>query len=277
MAAEVGKRAELSDFLRSRRARLSPADVGIVAVGQRRTPGLRREEVAMLAGVGVSWYTWLEQGRSINVSPEVLDAIGRALRLTVPELSHLYLLAGLNPPPVRVISDSTATPQLRRIVDAWHPRPAIVHDQHWNLIAVNDATRQVFGYDDTDHNCLISFFTHTRYRSMQVEWAAVAPSVVAAFRADAARYPGDPEFDRLVGEVSAASSEFADLWSRHDVDVPVQTVKAVRHPVVGELYFDKTTLVPVDHPDWSLELYDPRPGTAQRVERLLSLVLPVPG
>nr|WP_042177554.1 helix-turn-helix transcriptional regulator [Kibdelosporangium sp. MJ126-NF4]CEL12678.1 putative DNA-binding protein [Kibdelosporangium sp. MJ126-NF4]CTQ93542.1 putative DNA-binding protein [Kibdelosporangium sp. MJ126-NF4] len=276
MAAELGRRAELRDFLRSRRARLTPDEVGIVAVGARRTPGLRREEVAMLAGVGVSWYTWLEQGRAINVSAEVLDAVGQALRLTDAERTHLYLLAGLNPPVARATGARTVSPQLRRLVDAWLPRPAILRDQHWNLLAVNEATRLVFGLTDRDHNCLVSFFTDTRYRATHTRWEAIAPSVVAAFRADAARHPDDPEFTRLVDEVSAASPEFAALWARHDVGMPIQAVKAVRHPDAGELHFDKTTFVPADHPDWSFELYDPLPGTVERLERLLSLVVPVP-
>nr|WP_242001718.1 helix-turn-helix domain-containing protein [Kribbella steppae] len=155
----MARREELREFLRARRAAVSPGEVGLPDVGKRRTPGLRREEVASLAGVGVSWYTWLEQGRDINVSGEVLDAISKALRLSEPERSHLYLLAGLNPP-VRSATVGAVTEELRRLVDAWSPRPAILRDQYWNLLAINDATRTVFGYDDTDHNCLISFFTN---------------------------------------------------------------------------------------------------------------------
>jgi transcriptional regulator with XRE-family HTH domain len=254
----VARREQLREFLRARRAAVSPAEVGLPVVGRRRTPGLRREEVASLAGVGVSWYTWLEQGRDINVSGEVLDAISKVLRLSEPELAHLYLLAGLNPP-VRSATLGTVTEELRRLVDTWSPRPAILRDQYWNLLAINDATRTVFGYDDTDHNCLISFFTNARYRGMHVHWASVAPAVVAAFRADAARAPGDPEFRRVVDELSAASPEFTELWARQEVGVPGQAVKAVDHPEAGELFFDLTTLTVTDHPDWYLELYVPVP------------------
>ncbi|MEV0283022.1 helix-turn-helix transcriptional regulator [Kribbella sp. NPDC050820] len=255
----MATREQLREFLRARRAAVSPADVGLPDAGRRRTPGFRREEVAALAGVGVSWYTWLEQGRDINVSGEVLDAISKALLQTEPERSHLYLLAGLNPPLTQA-TDSEVSPELRRLVDAWSPRPAILRDRYWNLLAINDATRTVFGYDDTDHNCLISFFTNERYRGMHVHWAAVAPAVVAAFRADAARAPGDPEFDRVVDELSTASPEFAALWARQEVGVPGQAVKAVNHPEAGELFFDLTTLAVTDHPDWLLELYVPRPA-----------------
>ncbi|MFC4014277.1 helix-turn-helix transcriptional regulator [Nonomuraea purpurea] len=260
------RREQLRDFLRACRARLTPDDVGMAAVGRRRTPGLRREEVAVLAGVGVSWYTWLEQGRDINVSSEVLDAISGALRLTEPERVHLYLLAGLNPPPqVGRRRGDAITPELRRLLDAWMPRPAILRDRYWNLLAINEATRVVFGYDDTDRNCLTSFFTNARYRSMHVQWASVAPAVVAAFRADAAHSPDDPEFGRVVGGLSAVSPEFAELWARHEVGAPAQAVKAVRHPDAGDLFFDVTTLTVTDHPGWYLELYNPLPGTEERL------------
>ncbi|MGN9782585.1 helix-turn-helix transcriptional regulator [Nonomuraea sp. ZG12] len=252
------RREQLRDFLRTRRARLTPGDVGLVSVGRRRTPGLRREEVAALAGVGVSWYTWLEQGRDINVSIEVLDAISGALRLTEPERAHLYVLAGVNPPPADGALGAEVTPELRRLLDAWTPRPALLRDRYWNLLAVNDAAQTVFGFGDTDHNCLISFFTNARYRGMHVHWASVAPSVVAAFRADAAHAPDDPGFGRVVDELSAVSPEFAEMWARHEVGVPVQVVKAVRHPEAGELFFDLTTLAVVDNPGWYLELYNPR-------------------
>ena len=239
-------REELRDFLRSRRARVTPADVGMPSAGQRRTPGLRREEVAVLAGVGVSWYTWLEQGRDINVSGEVLDAIARVLRLTEPERAHLYLLAGLNPPRADG-QGSEVTAELRRLLDAW-PHPALLRDRQWNLLALNDAARTVFGLGD-DTNCLVAFFTNPRYRDLHVNWAAVAPGVVAAFRADAVHA------DRVVADLSAASPEFAELWARHDVAAPLQTVKSVRS-AAGELRFELSTLAVTDHPGWYLELYN---------------------
>jgi transcriptional regulator with XRE-family HTH domain len=272
------RRVELRDFLRTRRAALSPADVGMPAAGRRRTPGLRREEVALLAGVGVSWYTWLEQGRDINASPEVLDAVARALRLTGAERAHLHLLAGLNPPPVRGAGDPAVGPQTQRLLDAWAPRPALLLDRHWNMLATNAAARAVFAYGEADRNCLVSFFTNARYRALHAHWAAVAPAVVAAFRADAARWPGDPGFDRLVADLTAASPEFAALWARHDVGGHTLAVKAVRHPRAGDLLFDKTTLALADHPDRYLELYDPRPGTgtAERLARLLDAGLVAP-
>jgi hypothetical protein len=272
MPDPLRRRDQLRDFLRSRRARLTPADVGMVAAGKRRTPGLRREEVAVLAGVGVSWYTWLEQGRDITVSAEVLDAVGRTLRLTDSERSHLYLLAGLNPPAIGTPDGGTVTPELRHLLEAWMPRPAILRDRHWDVLATNEATRALFGYDRTDHNCLVSFFTNARYRAVHVEWASIAPRVVAAFRADAAHFPDDPRFGQLVDELSAVSDEFAELWARHDVGRPGQAVKTVRHPEAGNLLFENTTLIVADRTDLVLELYHPRPGTgtADQLELLFA-------
>ncbi|MGH3243133.1 MAG: helix-turn-helix transcriptional regulator, partial [Spirillospora sp.] len=236
----------------------------------RRTPGLRREEVAVLAGVGVSWYTWLEQGRGIKVSGDVLDAIARALHLDDAEREHLYLLAGLNPPQAEAGPVEPVPPELRRILDSWSPRPAYIRERHWHLIAFNDAAREVFGYGDTDHNCLVTFFTSVRYRDLNMHWEAVAPDVVGRFRADAARYPDDPEFTRIAEDLLAVSPEFAELWHRHEVSASTQAVKAIRHPDAGELIFDSTVLPLADRPGQDLVLYNPRPGTGtlERLERL---------
>ncbi|MGV9411400.1 helix-turn-helix transcriptional regulator [Nocardia sp. NPDC003693] len=271
-AARELRREQLRDFLRTRRSRLTPAEVGLVSTGTRRTPGLRREEVALLAGVGVSWYTWLEQGRDINVSASVLRAIGRALQLDDPELAHLFTLAGLTPPAAVRHGSGPVGPELRRVIDAWTAGPALLRDRYWNILAINAATRAVFGYDETDHNCLISFFTNDRYRAAHPQWAAIAPAVVAAFRADAAQLPGDPEFERVISDLHTASTDFGEIWARHEVAAPRQAVKAITHPEAGELQFDTTTLTPADHPTWYLELYNPRPGTGT-ADRLATLAL----
>lgn len=276
------RRAELREFLRSRRARVSPGDVGMPEGGRRRTAGLRREEVAVLAGVGVSWYTWLEQGRDIKVSGEVLDAIARALLLAATERAHLYRLAGLNPPQAPygpAVEDSS---EVRRLLDAWLPRPGYVRDRHWNFTAINDAARAVLGYGETDHNCLVSFFANARYRVLHQEWAATAPQVAAAFRADAARYPDDPEFDRIAADLAAVSPEFAELWERHDVAEHTSAVKAVDHPEAGTLVFDAMLLPLPGHHGQHLILHTPRAGTGteERLAELMrrrSLVVPHPG
>lgn len=265
------RRTALRDFLRSRRTRITPAEVGLPPGGRRRTPGLRREEVAMLAGVGVSWYTWLEQGRDISVSVDVLDAVSAALRLAPAERMHLHRLAGIGPQPLSPLDDGPVPAELQALVAAWAPRPAMLQDRHWDLLAINSGTREVFGYTDSDRNCLVSFFTNARYRAMYVEWSAAAPGVVAAFRSDAGRYPDDRGFDEVVDELRSRSPEFAELWALNDVGPHLQAVKAVRHPEAGELVFDKTTLGVTDHPDWHLVLYNPRPGTPTQ-QRLTALL-----
>lgn len=260
-ATSARRREELRDFLRSRRARITPDQVGLPVVGRRRTPGLRREEVALLAGVGVSWYTWLEQGRDITVSAEVLDAVSRVLGLSGPERGHLYLLAGLNPPPVAVGSGAVSA-EVRQVLDGWTAGPAVVRDRYWNVLGFNPIAGRVFGYDDgRPHNCLVTFFTSPRYRGLPDQWAAAAPGVVAAYRADAALAPDDDEFRRVTGELAEAAPEFARLWQRHEVGTPGQAVNALRHPDLGDLTFDATTLTVADHPTWSVVLYHPRPGT----------------
>ncbi len=260
--ARERRSAEIRAFLRSRRARLTPADVGLVAGGGRRTPGLRREEVAVLAGVGVSWYTWLEQGREINVSAEVLDAIGRVLRLDAAEREHLYLLAGLNPPQAQPADDAVAVPAgIRRVIDGWLPRPAYVIDRHWKLVAVNEAARLVFGYGELAHSCLVSFFTSAHFRSAVCGWEDAARQIVGQFRADAARYPDDPEFGRIAEDMCAASPAFAAVWAEHPVGAGTEGIKSLRRPSVGELAFAYTVLPVSDLPGARLLLYTPAEGT----------------
>ncbi|MFG2142345.1 helix-turn-helix transcriptional regulator [Streptomyces sp. NPDC048650] len=276
------RRTELREFLRSRRARVSPADVGMPEGSRRRTPGLRREEVAVLSGVGVSWYTWLEQGRDITVSEEVVGAIARALLLNAAERAHLYRLAGLHPPQDAPAPSAPTSPELQRLLDSWLPRPGYIRDRHWNFAAVNEMAREVFGYGDTDHNCLVSFFTNARYRALHRHWAECAPEVAAGFRADAARYPDDGEFERIAGDLAAVSPEFAELWARHDVAEHTSAVKAVDHAEAGVLVFDATLMPLPDTPGHSLILHNPRPGTdtQERLEELMrqrSLVAAHPG
>ncbi|MEU4649790.1 helix-turn-helix transcriptional regulator [Nocardia fluminea] len=269
-AATTPRREQLRDFLRSRRERIGPGEVGLPAAGRRRTPGLRREEVAMLAGVGVSWYTWLEQGREITVSGEVLDAVAGVLRLSAAERAHLYVLAGLNPPVARGSAVEVGA-EIRALIDGWVRGPAVVRDRYWNILAFNVLAGRVFGCDDGEpHNCLVNFFTSPRYRAVPDLWADAAPGVVAAYRADAALLPHDGEFQRVATELAASVPEFAELWQRHDVGAPLQAVNALRHPEAGDLYFDATTLTVADHPHWSLVLYNPKPNT-DTADRLAAL------
>ncbi|MEV4250643.1 helix-turn-helix transcriptional regulator [Streptosporangium canum] len=273
MKASQSRRDQLKEFLRAKREALRPADVGMPDAGRRRTPGLRREEVAVLAGVGVSWYTWLEQGRDIKVSGAVLDAVARALRLDEAERTHLYVLAGLNPPDPAGQPGAPVSGQLRGVLTAWMPNPAHVLDRHYNLVAMNDAARWVFGFDDDVRNCMAAFFTHPIYRGRFTAWQEFAPDMVADFRAGAARYPDDPVFGRIAEELCAASPEFAELWARPDVRSRSQGIKAITHPEAGDLVFEYSLLRLPDRADLNVVLHTPHPDTdtKEKVESLVSV------
>jgi transcriptional regulator with XRE-family HTH domain len=264
---------ELREFLISRRARVTPAEAGLPDGGaRRRTPGLRREEVAVLAGVGASWYQWLEQGRDISVSPQVLDSVARVLRLSDAERRHLYVLAGLNPPAPRPASDSGAE-GLRRLIDTWMPYPAHIMDAYYNCVIYNDAAAVVLGMrPDTTQNCLVDFFTDQLYRSRSKSWERNARTVVAQFRAAAAARPDDEGFQELLDELAASSAEFAALWAQRDIEDAGQIRKELDHPLVGLLVVESTALRVPARPDLTIVLHTPleEANTAAKLEWLAS-------
>jgi len=253
------RRAELREFLMSRRARITPERAGFPSGGgRRRTPGLRREEVAVLAGVGASWYQWLEQGRDITVSPQVLDSVGRVLELDDAERRHLYALAGLNPPaPAGDDAPQPVPSALLRLIDSWLPSPAHIMDRHWNVVASNVAVRLVLGFEQGPFNCLTSFFTSADQRSRYADWEAIAPRVVAQFRAEMTARPEDPEYGRIADHIAARSPEFAELWARREVRPGGVTVKTLIHPAVGGLHFEATMLQVPEHPELRLVMQTP--------------------
>ena len=262
------QRTELRDFLRSRRARLSPEQTGIVSYGRRRTPGLRREEVAVLAGVGVSWYTWLEQGRDIRVSSAVLDALARALQLDDTERTHLYRLCSLNPPDPVARRRSLEVSRLRRIVDGWSPNPSYVVDSYGNVIAANVTATSIFGVTDQGYNCPVAFFSDPLIRQRYPERAEVARRMVAHLRASAGRLLDDPEFQSLVDRLHAASTAFTELWSRHEIMQESPGVVLFRHPRLGRLVFEQTALTIADDPDLRLMVYLALPDDEGRLPEL---------
>ncbi|AEW93957.1 MULTISPECIES: helix-turn-helix transcriptional regulator [Streptomycetaceae] len=267
-----GRRQELREFLMNRRARVSPAEAGLPDGGRRRTPGLRREEVAVLAGVGASWYQWLEQGRDISVSPQVLDAVARVLRLNPAERRHLYVLAGLNPPLLAPEADDSFCEGLQRLIDAWMPFPAHIMDAYWNIVAHNESARLTFGYDEQDSNCLISFFLNPVYRGRCERREELAASVVAQYRAALAEHPDDEGYRAVVDELLTASEEFAALWARGDAMPSGQMHKSYEHPTVGTLSFESSQMRLQARPDLIIVMHNPLPGTdtAAKLERLTS-------
>ena len=248
-----GRHGELAAFLRSRRARLTPADVGLPGdsePGRRRTPGLRREEVAQLSGVGVTWYTWLEQGRKIPASPQVIEALARALRLSADEHRHLRGLAGLTAS--APASGGDAQPRLQRLVDAVAPNPASVYDDHFDYLAWNEPYRRIrhdpAGLAAGRRNLLWMMFTDSENRARLTTWNRAARALLSQFRAAAGRHPGDPRFAELVAALSEASPQFRDWWAEYPVRSFRPAAIAINHPEAGLIRLEMFQLRLVDQP-----------------------------
>jgi transcriptional regulator with XRE-family HTH domain len=255
----IRRRAELADFLRMRRASLQPADVGLPDGGRRRTPGLRREEVASLAGVGTTWYTWLEQGRDVRASLDVLDALARALRLTPTERTHLVLLGrGEEPPPCKTPAERVS-PTLKRMVHSLDPNPAFILGQRWDYLAWNRAACAVFGDLEriprpARNHVWLTFMDPAR-RALHPDWEQGSRLLVARFRAESARHLGDPAFEALIHALRHASPEFSEEWRRHEVARSGAGRKELEHPRAGRLVFEHATFNPMDAPEQRLALY----------------------
>jgi len=257
------RRAELADFLRNRRASLKPQDVGLPNGGRRRTPGLRREEVAQLAGVGATWYTWLEQGRDVRASLDVLEALARALRLSQAERTHLVLLGrGEQPPPCKSPAERV-TPTLRRLIENLGPNPAFILGRHWDYLAWNEATTALFGdlgaIPRASRNHAWLTFTDPARREMFTDWERSSRVLVAKFRADSARHLGDGAFEALSTALRKRSPEFAQAWERHEVSHSGEGRKDLRHPTAGMLSFSHAVFHPSEHSEQRLVLYSPLP------------------
>ena len=213
-------RSELADFLRRHRERISPLQAGLPLGKRRRTPGLRREEVAILAGVGLTWYTWLEQGRDINVSAAFLDNIAGVFKLDEIERRHLFLLAGHRMPPVSSRRSHGLTPFIRRLLDDLGARPAHVLNLCWDVVGWNAASDALFGFserDTSEQNMLWMLFSDDTVSSRMEDWDRQAPKILASFRRDYARALDDPEMVALVQRLSDTSPRFRELWRCHDV------------------------------------------------------------
>jgi transcriptional regulator with XRE-family HTH domain len=267
------RREELAAFLRSRRARIRPEDVGLAPGARRRTPGLRREEVAQLAGVGVTWYTWLEQGRPINASVQVLDAIARTLRLDRVECEHLYRLADL--PWVAVPESGHALePEIQIIIDSLNPLPAAAYSSRFDLLTHNQAYEAMFpglaGARGLDRNVLWHLFTCNNCCTPFVNKDEELPVMVATVRTAFGRHLGDPMWIDFVRRLSAISPVFASLWAAHNVGHAGTRVKIFHHRLVGEVRLTSTTFAPASTPESRLVVYSPRDeATRARLERLL--------
>lgn len=267
----------LGTFLRDRRMRLDPATFGFPAA-RRRTPGLRREEVALRANISPTWYTWLEQGRGGAPSPDVLERIARGLMLTEPEREHLHILAFGHPPGARYRGSDGVTPRLQRVLDAIPASPAIVRTATWDVVAWNRAATVVLtDYSELprpQRNILRLMFSDTRVKAAQADWLSVARFVVGAFRADAARAGAGAEIGQLVEELSRTSPEFDALWRDNEVVGHGEGVKRLHHPGIGPIELEFSTFAVEGRSDLNMMIYNP--ATPEVAERIRKLILETP-
>ncbi len=262
------RREELAGFLRGRRERIVPTQVGLPPGGRRRTPGLRREEVAQLAGVGVTWYTWLEQGRDISVSESVLNAIARALLLDPHERSHLYLLSGVQPPPIE--SECTAvTPEIRTILKKLEPFPACVQSARYDMLAFNYAYSQFIedlnSIPMEDRNSLWLAFTSPCWRRAIVDWEDTVSRMVAQYRLSMAKHLDDPTWKCLIKRLCKVSPEFNALWDRHEIKTLENRTKRFLHSRLGLMNLNYTHLWMGPQHDTRLIAYTPADDESSRL------------
>jgi hypothetical protein len=278
-SASQQRRQALGEFIRSRRERTTPEMVGMPPTLRRRTPGLRREEVALLCGIGVTWYTWLEQGRSINVSTQVLGAISRVLRLDSTERAHLFALAELTDPR-QPPSPPEVGPAVRAVLDALHPVPATVVGPYWNLIASNPTYVALTGDYRTlpceYRNTMLLYFCEPGWRRVMGDWAGNAPRLVAKMRTALAADVADPRWQQLLELLHAHSPEFRELWQRNDVAPIDRMTKVLHHDELGTIHAEVVHTWLTDRRGTRLTIYTPGDDAARAAYERLRTVTPRP-
>ncbi|MGW6878783.1 helix-turn-helix transcriptional regulator [Streptomyces goshikiensis] len=258
MPNQPDQRGELTAFLRSRRERLTPDDVGLPRTGRRRTPGLRREELALLAGISATWYTYLEQGRDIRVSDQVLDALARVLRLDGPEREHLFRLAGHAP------GESAARPrplpaEVAAVPLLLQPNPAYLINGPYDVLSHNRAAEELFphlaGAVDRPPNFARWVFLEPAAREVLIDWEHEARGLLARLRTLAGRHPGDDRYEGLVEELRAGNPEVGAWWTRYDVQARQGGRKRLRVPEGGVVDFAYTAFHLAEDPELTLVIY----------------------
>ncbi|HEY9758318.1 MAG TPA: helix-turn-helix transcriptional regulator [Oculatellaceae cyanobacterium] len=263
----------LGSYLKDRRAKLDPTAFGLPAT-RRRTPGLRREEVAQRASVSATWYTWLEQGRGGAPSPKVLDRIAQALMLTDAEREHVYLLALGRLPEVAFKEQEGISPRLQSVLDGFELCPAFVRSSTWDIIGWNCAAAAVLtdygALEKAQRNVLRLMFLYPKWQSQFDEWKEVARAVVALFRADVVRTGATDAVKALVDELSALSPVFKEMWSNNDVAMPGEATKLLHHPLVGAITMELSSFTVDGRPDLRMVVYCP--ATEADANRIRELV-----
>lgn len=270
------RRIALGSFLRNARAKISPVEVGLSSGSRRRTQGLRREEVATLANIGLSWYVRLEQGRDIHPSASVLESLASALRLTPNERRHLFMLGGESLPAQATIDDEPINPLIRHMMDELNVNPAYVIGKKWDFLAWNPAAEAIFQIEYSrppyPRNLIWRQFTDPVWRNGSEDWESVSQRMVAEFRTSRARYLHDVSFSRLIEDLKNASSDFVRMWQHHQAPRSLDGYKKLLHPVLGALEFDQITLQFPNEPDQRMMVYMPLPETKSRLHPYLSQV-----
>ena len=260
-SSDAARRREFGAFLRSRRTRLRPSDVGLNDGFRRRTPGLRREEVAQLAGVGTTWYTWLEQGRDVRASSEVLGALADALRLDRAERQYLFQLTGHPAADIEPAPRPEVAMPLQRMLRSLTEQPAYILGRRWDVLWWNRAAEVVFGdYSrliGDERNTISMLFGNADHRQLLVDWDDLAPMALRMFRAENAAHAGDPEYERLVGTLMDRSPEFRHHWQQHEVSGYIPINKRIHHPAAGRMLFEYNSFTADDQSGTKLVVYTP--------------------
>ncbi|EPZ51661.1 hypothetical protein N007_20655 [Alicyclobacillus acidoterrestris ATCC 49025] len=272
---DLMRRQALSDFLRTQRGKLQPHDVGLPVSGRRRTPGLRREEVALLAGVSTTWYTWLEQGRDISVSPQVLNCIADALRLTHDERKYLFVLATGQYESSLTASTTEVSSAIHLILQQLHFYPAFVSDRRCNIIGWNEAAAKVFidfgELPAEERNILWILFTRKEFKVLAENWNDFIRGFVAIFRSYYGQFMGDPWYIDFVDKISQVNPEFQSFWNHNEVSSAPDMFIEFRHAKAGKMLFDLTSLQVQGSNDIRISVYTPSKGTntEEKIKKLV--------
>lgn len=277
MSSGSEKRKELGNFLKSRRARLSPEQFGLPIGPRRKVKGLRREELAQIAGIGLTWYTWLEQGKDIQVSVQVLESLAAAMRMSAEERNHLYMLAlGQLPVDQTASFEAELTPILQNFMNDFEMCPAYVTDVRWDVLLWNKAARLVFGdferMNGRERNALWRCFSSPAYRQLMGDWESHAKRLLAQFRSTSTLFVGEDWFKELVGDLMEISPEFREWWPRYDIMGTPIGKKTIRHPRAGAMIMEHITFRVYDAPELKLTVYRPlgENDSVQKMSQLLA-------
>ena len=236
---------ELGDFLKTRRAKISPSQAGLPEGTRRRTPGLRREELAYLSGIGLTWYTWLEQGRPIHVSTQILESLARVLMLDKQEIIHLYDLADKSHPITFSNFNETINPMVQHVLDSLKYSPALIVDIRWNIIAWNKASSEIFldfnKLNTCERNLVRIMFTNEQYKELFIDWESQAQSMLSRFRTAFGRNIDDTWGTAFINKLRTENQKFNSWWQMHDIEKDEKVLKTIKHPLLGKLSFEHTS------------------------------------